>query len=347
MEKLLRAGTLAPSIDNCQPWRFVASDTSIAVYLDRERAEFFGDYAYTASYVTLGMVVENIVLAASGCGLEADAAPFPEGRDTPVARIRLREATIEPDPLATFLETRCTNRKRYRTIPLPEDVSRRLAATPAPAGAHLHLIEDRNDMRRLASLGAEVDRVIFDHHLLHANLFRWLRWNENEIRATRDGMPVGTLEISAPERLFFRLLSSWHFQKMCNFFGTNRIVGAINSRLLTKASALGLVVMDGAGDVDFFNGGRFFERVWLQATSLGLSFQPFGGVPFLVTRIMRAGADGFSERQFARLRRVSGELQEIVPFSRNNALVILFRVGYAGQPTARAIRRPIEEVLVK
>ncbi len=342
---MLKAGTLAPSIDNCQPWQFSTTDSSVTICLDHERAEFFGDYAYTASYVTMGMVAENIALAASDNGLRTEVTPFPEGPDGAVARIEFSEAEVESDPLAAFLETRCTNRNAYKKIPLSDDVSRRLAATTAPQGAHLHLIEDRKIMRSIASLGAAVDSIIFNHPLLHANLFRWIRWNEREIRATRDGMPAGSLELSSPERLFFRMLSSWQLQKLLNLFGTHRMIGIINSGLLTSASALGIIVMDSAENVDFFNGGRFFERVWLQATSLGLSFQPFGGVPFLLTRIMMAGEAGFSKKQYVRLTKVSRELQEIVPFAEKNAMIILFRVGYAGQPTIRSIRRPIEEVL--
>jgi len=345
IREIIRAGTLAPSVDNCQPWRFAVSSDTITLYLDSGRAEFFGDYAYTASYVTMGTVIENMVLVAGRFGLQASISLFPGGADATIASITFNEGKFTDDPLADFMAKRCTNRRKFKKDPLAGSVSKDLARIPADNGARLHLFEDRKTIKRLTALAADVDGIIFDHRLLHANLFRWLRWDDTEISSTQDGMPVSTLELSGAERLFFRLLSSWRTQSFLNSFALNRAIGKINSALLENSASLGMIIMENSGDVDYLNGGRFFERVWLQATSLGLAFQPLGGLPFLLTRIIKGGSDGFSRRQYDILRAVYEELRRMMPLTEKNALIILFRLGYAGDPSGRTLRRPLEDIL--
>jgi hypothetical protein len=70
LEKIIEASILSPSVDNCQPWAFSIGDDSINIYLDRERADFFGDFGYSSAYVTLGAVLENMIIASNHFGLE-------------------------------------------------------------------------------------------------------------------------------------------------------------------------------------------------------------------------------------------------------------------------------------
>ena len=87
--EILRYGVMAPSIDNCQPWHFVVKNENVLdIFLDKPRAEFFGDYAYTASYATIGALAENITIAATKFNIQAHVESFPvDGSDEPVARV--------------------------------------------------------------------------------------------------------------------------------------------------------------------------------------------------------------------------------------------------------------------
>lgn len=346
IESLIEAASLAPSVDNCQPWRFIIDDESIDIFLDRPRAEFFGDYGYAASYATLGAVLENLTVAASGIGLQLDPRFFPSMDPDHVVSVRFITDTLPPDPMLEQLPLRCTNRRKYRTTPLDEAQRKKLQQAGASVpGVTLHLIEDRADMKRVFRLAAQIDSIIFDHPLLHANLYRWIRWNRDEINATRDGMPVGSLELDPFQQLFFRIISSFGILKFLNLFGMNRLIGLLNSALLLKSSALGLVVTKGTTNEDYLNGGRCMERVWLAAAGQGLSFQPFGGLPFLLTRMLRGGESGFSAKQYQLLQQIYADLGKVVPVRPDNGLIILFRVGIAPVPSERSVRRKLSDIV--
>jgi hypothetical protein len=341
---ILEAACLAPSVDNCQPWRFVCSSDSVNIFLDRERADFFGDYGFAASYATIGAAVENMQIAASHLGLAALVTCFPSDDVDHIATVKFSDAVVTPDPLCHILPLRCTNRKKYQRAPLSQLQRDALCQSAELSGAKLYLFEKHSTVNALFHLAAQVDSIIFDHPLLHANLYRWIRWSPREKSETCDGMPVGSLEIDPFQKLFFRIISSFATLKFFNMFGINRLIGLLNSALLLKSSAVGLIVMDGTSNTDYLNGGRCMERVWLTASALGLAYQPFGGLPFLLTRILRGGQEGFSDKQYAKLQSVFRGLQQQAPVTPENGLVIFFRVGTAAEPTERSIRRPLSEV---
>ena len=347
LQTLALAATVAPSIDNCQPWRIRLHGNRLTICLDEERASFFGDYAFTGSYVTIGCMLENIAIAASSYNLKEDVVLFPEGLNGPVASVSFTEnGGLQKDQLIAHINTRCTNRRPYRSVPLDASDLAALQGIVPPSKGQLKLFTDRESMKKLFKLSADVDSVIFSHHLLHENLFKWIRWDNKDAERTKDGMPLASLELDMLVRQFFRLISSWNTLSLLNRIALNRLIGLLNSSLLLRSSAVGLIIMDTSENVDFIEGGRFLERVWLTAQAHGLAFQPFGGMPFLLTRIIKAGSDGFTQKQYELLTSVFERLKTLAGITDNNAMIMLFRTGYAPPPSGRTIRRPLSEVMI-
>lgn len=342
---LIEAGTLAPSVDNCQPWLFTSTGDSIVIFLDKQRAEFFGDYQFAASYVTLGAVVENITIAAAGHGLGCAVEYFPASADQcPVARLTLSESTVIDTRLTPYLAARCTSRAKYQRRTLADESMARFKEVTPVKGATLYLFDDRETMTELYHLSSAIDAIIFSHPELHANLFKWIRWSQGEKEETKDGMPIDCLGLEFLEQLFFRFISSWHRQQVANRVGINKLIGVLNSRLLLHASCLGFVVMDGSSRQDYLEGGRYFQRIWLTAAAQQLSLQPFGGLPFLLTRLLHAGGEGFSKKQYSDLQHIADAVSKIIPIDANHALVAFFRLGYGPPVTGRTIRRQLSEI---
>ena len=347
ISSLIKAGTLAPSVDNCQPWLFSAKGANISIYLDKPRAEFFGDYQFAASYVTLGAVIENICIAAAdrgyGCSVEY---PSPVTDQSPVARLSLRESEAADASLFPFLTTRCTSRFKYQRRRLSDTHMARLKETAPTTGASLYLFDDPKTLDRLYKLSSSIDAIIFSHIELHGNLFKWIRWNLREKEQSSDGLPIDCLGLKPPDLLFFRFISSWSRQQLVNMIGINKLIGLLNSRLLLHSSCLGFIVMEGSSKEDYLEGGRYFERVWLTAASQGLSLQPFGGLPFLLTRLLHAGGEGFSKQQYLKLQTIAQAMTEFIPVSTSKALVGFFRIGYGPLVAARTLRRHLGDVVV-
>lgn len=64
-QRLVRAGSLAPSGDNLQPWSFTTENNSLLVGHDPDRDHALFNVRDLASYIALGAVLENIAIAAT------------------------------------------------------------------------------------------------------------------------------------------------------------------------------------------------------------------------------------------------------------------------------------------
>jgi nitroreductase len=346
-EDILKAAILATSVDNCQPWLFSARGHSIEIYIDSKRAEFFGDAGGTASYVTAGAVIENIVIAAEHLGFSALPEYFPSEDRTLMARVNLSEASIKGNALFKWLPLRCTNRRIYnnKTAVSKDDLEAVKNSINDIAGAKVFLISDKKDIKKIAVLAKKADTVIFSHRLLHKGLFKWIRWTQDEADKTRDGLPITTLELNSFQQKAFRLISSWNIVNFLNKFGINRIISGQSYRLMKSAPAVGIITMDNNTPEDYINGGRAFERIWLTAASRGLAFQPMGGIVFLTTKFRLNAGGGFSRKQQACLKEIYNSLCSICPVKEGTAHIIIFRMGYAKPPSGRSLRRSAGDVL--
>jgi hypothetical protein len=94
--------------------------------------------------------------------------------------------------------------------------------------------------------------------------------------------------------------------------------------------------------------GQALQRFWLTATELGLALQP-SLAPLCFAYLGKRGvaftADPAIRQQAARL---AGEVQELHPGA-DDRLVFFGRLGQpiSRRVTARSVRRPLEELLVR
>jgi hypothetical protein len=87
------------------------------------------------------------------------------------------------------------------------------------------------------------------------------------------------------------------------------------------------------------------ERVWLRATALGLAFQPMAPLTFLFARLERGGGEGLSAAELATLRELRARFSAAFPDAAGRGEPMLFRLARVPAPTARALRRRVEDVL--
>lgn len=346
LNELVRAGLLAPSGDNCQPWRFVWNGQQLEIRFDRERAESLYDIRQAASWVALGAVLTNIRLAANEQGLRTTAALFPD----PAAKDVAARLTIEPsrqrrDPLFDAIPVRCVNRRPYAAAALPRDVRETLLATIQEfSGVFMDLVEEPRMKRRLARLAACNDRLVFENRALHNGLFRWIRWNPEETTRTGDGMPVESLELGAGARAGFRWLAAWPFARLISTLGATRLLALKTARTYRRSAAIGLLSVEGHRPEDFVRSGEALEQLWLTAALHRVAFQPITGMTFLWLRCREDRGAGLSRAHQAVIERIGRQLSRLLPAFARHTPVMLFRIGYAEPPMARALRRRVDEV---
>ena len=341
MRKILEAAIMAPSGDNCQPWRFAVSNNQIDVYDVPEADTSYYNYRQRASYVSHGAVLENIALAAPQLGLEAQFDIFPD-QDTPecVARITLTECIPKSSELAAFITKRGTNRKIYRGGLLD---SAQLNALTQPSddlpNVFAFLTNKRSEIDRLSEVICLSDRLVYENKRLHDFLYEHIRWSDEEAAKFRDGLDIKTLELKAIDEIGFKLLKSW---PLTNFLGKLGVTGAVSTNARKQAgsaSAIGVILgRDPHDPITYVQGGRLLQRLWLQATRMELSFHPMAGICFLMQRVADRQAGDLSSRHIKMIEDAVREVATLTGSPEPN-VISLFRVGVALPPRARSQRR--------
>ena len=347
IRRLVEAALLAPSGDNCQPWRFGWDGRQLEIRFLADRAASLYDANCAASWVALGASLENLRITARAIGATLSEDIFPTGgRDRVAARIGVAAGERRPEPLFDAIAKRCVNRRPYSREPIPREVSTELVdVARSAAGVQLQLVEDPAARARVAALASRNDRLLFEHPELHHGLYRWLRWSDRDTDRTGDGMPIGSLELHPAEQLGFRLLGSWPIARGCAGLRLTRMLPRRSVRVYRHSAAIGLLSVADNSPQQLVAAGSALQRVWLTATERGLAFQPITGMICLLWRCRFASGDGLSAAQRAWIEQTGEELAQWLPAVRDRMPVMLFRLGYAPAPTARARRLPIESVL--
>jgi len=140
------------------------------------------------------------------------------------------------------------------------------------------------------------------------------------------------------------LLSAWPTISRLAQIGGGQGLTKFSHELVSNASCVCLISIPNSSQRSFFDGGIAIERVWLRATKLGLAFHPMTILVFLFARLDRGQCEGFTVNQVKELSRLRQEFDSLFPPRRDQCNLFLFRVGYASEPSARSLRRSIEQV---
>jgi nitroreductase len=341
-------GILAPSGGNSQPWRFEWRDGRLVAYHDPGRCSALLDFDNGGTYVAFGAAAENMDLAAQDLGLNARIEPFPKpGNRLLVCAITFArcENPARPPELLDQVYLRVTNRRLSQRRPLdPVDRAAVEQAMQTP-GARLQLLSDSRRLEHIGQILGEADRFRFLCQELHREMMREVRWTPSEVERTRDGLDLATLELSPVDRAGMRLIASWPVMAYVRRLGKGRALEQSARKAVTASTAVGLLTMNGVGPTSFFAGGRAVQRIWLRATARRLAFQPMTALPYLFARLERGGGEGLAEDERQALRELRTRYRELFEVPSGHAEIMLFRIAHAEAPTARSLRRRLDDVL--
>jgi Nitroreductase family len=320
MENALRfaveQAVLAPSSHNTQPWRFRVEGDTVELHADRSRALPVADPHGRELVVSCGAALLNLELAIAHLGHEPEVTLFPEPSNPDLlARVRLGgERAPDPadDVLFREIAQRRTNRRKFLSRDVPEEVTADLRTAAWGDGVRLVAVREAATRRALAELVGEAHLAQFGDGRFRRELASWVTSN----RSTRaDGIPGYALG--------YGNLSSRFAPLAVRTLDLGRSQAVKSLRLARSASVLALVLTNGDRPEDWLAAGRALQRVLLTASAAGLAVSLMNQP--LEVPLMRA--------EVGRVVGAAGVLQ------------VLLRVGYA--PRTRATpRRPASEVIV-
>jgi nitroreductase len=346
LKKIVGAGILAPSGDNSQPWQLYYDGEKLHVVNLPERDTSLYNVGDIASFIAFGAMAENMAIAAQSLGYAIDISLLPKGATVPfVASMSFTKGETIRDPLLPYIPQRCVNRKPYKRKPLSRSViDSLLKAAGERKDAKLCLIDQGEEKNIMAKNLALNDRIVFENEKLHSFLFTHIRWSRDEIETSRDGLSIGSLELGAFQSKMMKVLASWKVVQFLNRFGFSRFVPDQAYQLCKGSSALCILSHTGTGLDSYFHGGRVLQRIWLTATSVGLSLHPMTGLVYLIHSV-RSGHKGLSDNHKKLLFKSFESLKKLCPLGENESYIMAFRIGYADPPSDKSIRLPLEKVL--
>ncbi|OGZ29407.1 MAG: hypothetical protein A2931_00760 [Candidatus Niyogibacteria bacterium RIFCSPLOWO2_01_FULL_45_48] len=338
--KIIEYGTYAPSGDNSQPWRFEVDETAgkISVFNLPGKDNPILNVRNRGSYVAHGALIENMLIASSQTGFEADLKIFPQGVSDLTAEIVLTPSQPKNEPLFSYIKERVTNRRSYKNVPLSEGEREVLisAASSIP-GCELKLVEDKNQMQIIAQAMSVTEKVALETKELHRLFFKDIIWDDEKNKKGESGLYIKSLEVPPPVRLVFKIIKNWSAMKIFNLLGFNKMAAAGNAGIYASSAAHGAIITEN-NDENFISAGRAFQRVWLESSRLGLAFQPVAGTAFLAQKVESRDGNIFSEKNSEFIREAANKMDFAFSVDAGKVAAITFRIGRAEPPTARSYR---------
>lgn len=185
--------TLAPSIHNTQPWRFVLGDGTLEIWADRTRQLRVLDPFCRQLTVSCGCALFNarVSLAAGGFDVRIDRFADPTRPDL-LARLTVVGTLEEPLEIADLdpaIEHRRSNRRRFADDQVPPDVVAALIDAAAAEGAELFPIVDAEHRIATAVLSQRADESENADPAYRAELRAWT----TDDPAASEGVPAAAV----------------------------------------------------------------------------------------------------------------------------------------------------------
>lgn len=336
--KLIDAAVLAPSGDNTQPWSFVVDPAKprIEIHLEETRDRSPMNAGQRMARIAIGAAVENILRTAQQNGYRSELLHPPTALAT-ICLSGLPAGDVNVDTPGV-IRHRVTNRRMYDGKPVSAETLASLQVATAPlAGVHTHWICEPDRLRVLAQVIGRADAHMFMEPTMRNAFLSQVRFDVPANAPVQSGLPVGSLELSASDRIAMRLmrrLPLWLLKAM----PLRRTFARYAEQLVGSAAGLCVVTAcDNSPGTDLLV-GQAAQRAWLAITEHHLAAQPMMSLPVLENAVehgSRALNDALDLESVHALSRQFGE--HLTEIGEGRPAFVL-RFGTAPPPTARTGR---------
>ena len=334
----LHAAILAASAHNTQPWLFEVDDDSIIIYADRKRNLGSFDPFRREMHLSLGCVVENLTLAASGLGYAARVRVMPGRLDpsppsTPVAAVQIdleSRGGPDRDPLAAMIAQRHTNRGAYLDRPVSQDVQAALLQQDVGGNVRVALIVEPGMHADFGAIIVEATKRIVADAEMSADSAKWFRTGARDIAEHRDGVTVDASGLSPLMVAAAKLLPDASARQADDFW-----LAATRDVQVPTAAMFGAILVDDRFDmVQAIAAGQAWQHLHLKATLNGLAAQPLNQPVEMMDRDQMLG----KTNQYAKAIAYMADTAGMEP-------TFVFRLGYPRHAAPPSPRRSLESLL--
>ena len=347
IERILDYARWAPSGDNTQPWQFeIRSDDSFVIDTRDTREWCVYDLAGRASQTSVGMLLENIAIAAQGEGFEASfTLKDPTADSEPKVDVQLnadQQLNGKP-PLLPYIKVRSVQRRALSTRELLAG-HKQVLEDAVGQGYRLIWLEGRQkkwQIMRLLWRAAGIRLTIPEVYKVHKKIIHW------DAQFSTDRIPDQALGADAlTVKMMKWALQSWTRVKVLNRYFAGTLMPRLQLDLIPAqcCAAHFIIVADKPREqtADYLEGGRATQRFWLTATKLGLQLQP-EMTPLIFSTYAREGrrfTDGVDKLAEADTLRI--ELDALTGGEVD--AVFMGRLGFGSSAMSRSLRKTLQQL---
>ncbi|HWB10527.1 MAG TPA: ThiF family adenylyltransferase [Pirellulales bacterium] len=359
--RILDMARWTPSADNSQPWRFeIAGDDTVrvAILCDSPPHVASRPKVDEPTMLSAGMMFEALAIAASkeGKAMEWNHLAKEQSGDETVRRfeVRFRDSTVPADRLRPYLPLRCTNRRHYRTAPLP---AKQKYALEQSLGTALSLTwrETWKERWQVAAMNARAFLIRMRSRTAYEHLKERLDWEHS---FSPDKLPVLSLPMTPLSRRMMRaFMGSWRRMKLLSMLPGGLFPSALETELMPglRCAAHFVLVRQAPLPVDekrriaaLIKEGRALMRFWLTLTSFGLSIQPsYSPIVFGHYGLHPSELPPGEERLAWRCHDLAARLKPVLGHS-HDRIAFIGRIGVPRDAAlaSRSMRLPLNALLV-
>lgn len=254
---------LAPNPHNRQPWLIeLSGEDTFRLHRDDTRFLPHTDPYHRQIFIGLGCFLEQMAIAASVKGFEAQIDLFPDGLDGPIADVRLIKGA-KADRLAEHMMNRRSCKEPFQDTPVPsamlEDLRQYGLVWTSPA-----------DVERIKTLTWEAWMTEMNTHRTLKESVDLMRFGKAEINANPDGIDLGGPFL---ESLMVAGLLTRKSQLDSTSTGFQEGIKMYSEMLKATPAYISLTTSENSR-VDQIDAGRRWLRLNLETTRLGLALHP-------------------------------------------------------------------------
>ena len=263
--------SLAPSVNNTQPWQFAAKGHTIEVRADRDRQLTFLDESARQLHISCGAAVEFARLAIRALGYSCVVRLLPDADDVLLVATLTTGGHADVAPgerrLYDAAPRRYTDRGPYDDTPVPLAVLKRMSEVAGGVGCWLRVLDRPGDRLLAAILLGKAEAIEAEDPRYRDELLHWRR-----DAVADDGIPDGAVPPWPVDRVSDVPLRDFTGE------ANHARPGTTHDRPDVERDTLVLLGSDTDEPLSWLRTGRALASILLTATDAGLVSQPLGQV---------------------------------------------------------------------
>lgn len=249
----------APSVHNSQPWKISLHNDQIRIDIDKKHMLKEGDPTGRATYISLGILCEALLIAAQKYGLVEKGINL---SDTGATVTFAYTKHIGPNNEAeAALKSRCTDRSIYKKATIGEQLINKIIASAHDLqGIHMHVMNSPEDIKKIAEITSKGISLALTNPSFRAELSSYLYtpWSK-----TNRGISV--------KALYIPRLIAYLEPKLLKAGVGLPLEASLEKRRWLSSSANVCITADGDMPEYWLRTGRAYLRMSLEIENAGLS----------------------------------------------------------------------------